>query len=448
MSETIEKKKMGRRDFLKAASLASGGILLVACAPQAAPTAASQPGEAPAAQGTVKLKGTGSMSIDIINKFLGVIKENLAAKNIELEMTATTFGNWSEYADKIVTMIAGGEQLDILMIAIEGLGLLGAKGILADLGQYMSVDPTTEKMINEDIHKSLTDMLRYQGKLLEIPFSWNNMITYYNTKIMGDLGVEIPERMNWDDFLTICKEVADVKGTESDRYAYSFWGQNFFGMHAWLFQNDGQGFLTDDWADSNCTNPKVLETLQYLADLILTHKVSPNPSGWAESDQFIAGNLGMLTCGRWCTEGMIKNGFKDFDIVYAPHKSGSTVTVAGTDGWGITTKSEHASEAFYAAAQLSGPDCSFEMIKMGGNIPALRSIAEKPEFLTTGPKNSKIFYESLDGAKAVPAPTNFNIVEPLVNRYLTPIWSGEQSVEAAMKACHDELQAEMDKIKG
>jgi len=447
MSETIQTKKMGRRDFLKAASIASGGILLVACAPQAAPKATEQPGEAPAAQGTVKLRGTGSMSMDIISKFLDAIKGNLAEKNIELEMTATTFGNWSEYADKIVTMIAGGEQLDILMIAIEGLGLLGSKKILADLGQYMSVDPVTEKMINEDIHKSLTDMLRYQGKLLEIPFSWNNMVTYYNTNIMKEVGVEIPERMNWDDFLTICKEVADVKGTAEDRYAYSFWGQHFFGMHAWLFNNDGQGFLTDDLADSNLLNPKVLETLQYLADLILVHKVSPNPAGWAESEQFVAGNLGMLTCGRWCTEGMIKNGFKEFDIAYAPHKSGDIVTVAGTDGWGITVKSEHPNEAFFAAKELSGPVCSFEMIKMGGNIPALRSIAEKPEFLTTGPKNSKIFYESLDGAKAVPSPTNFNLVEPLINRYLTPIWSGEQTVEQAMQAAHTELQAEMDKVK-
>lgn len=445
MSVSIQ-KKLGRRDFLKAAGLASTGVLFVACAPQA--PAANQPGDTPADKGPVSLKGTGSMSIDMINQFLEVIKPKLAEKNITLEMTATTFGPWSEYADKIVTMIAGGEQLDILMIAIEGLGLLGEKNILADLGQYMSTEPQIEKMINEDIHKSLTDMLRYQGKLLEIPFSWNNMILYYNTNVMSELGVEVPNKMNWDDFVTLCKEVADVKGTAEDRFAYSFWGQNFFGMHAWLFLNDGQGFLTDDLADSNCTNPKVLETLQYLADLILVHKVSPNPAGWSETDQFIAGNLGMFTCGRWCTEGMIKNGFKEFDIAYQPHKSGPFTTVAGTDGWGITTKSQYPNEAFYAAAQLSGPDCSLEMVKMGGNIPALRSTADRAEFLESGPKNSKIFYESLDGAKAVPAPTNFNIVEPIVNRHLMPIWSGETSVEDAMNAAHAELQAEMDKIKG
>lgn len=450
MTGTVETKKFGRRDFLRAAAAATGGIVLVACAPQQPATeqaGAEQPGEAPAAKGTVKIRATSSMSIDVVNQFAEILKPQLDEKSIALEMTTTQFANWSEYADKIVTQIAGGEQLDVLMIAIEGLGLLGAKNVLADLGSYLPADPETEKMIKEDIHPSLTSMLTYQGKLLEIPFSWNNMILYYNNKIMNEMGVEVPEKMTWDEFRDISKEVADVKGTAEDRYAYSFWGSSFFGMHSWLFMNDGKGFLTDDWADANCTDPKVMETLQFLADLILKDKVAPNPAGWAEQDQFIAGNLLMRTCGRWCIEGMQKNEFNDFDIVYQPHKSGDTITVAGTDGWGIATKSKNLNEAFFVAKELSGPECALAMIKLGGNIPALRSVAEKPEFLSSGPKNSKIFYDSLDGAKAVPAPTNFNIIEPLMDRHLAPIWNGEASVEDAMKAAQVELQAEMDKIK-
>lgn len=89
MSVSIQ-KKLGRRDFLKAAGLASTGVLFVACAPQA--PAGDQPGGAPADKGPVALRGTGSMSIDMINQFLGVIKPKLDEKNITLEMTATTFG--------------------------------------------------------------------------------------------------------------------------------------------------------------------------------------------------------------------------------------------------------------------------------------------------------------------------------------------------------------------
>jgi multiple sugar transport system substrate-binding protein len=344
-------------------------------------------------------------------------------------------------------MIAGGEQLDVLMIAIEGIALLGVKNILVDLTDFLAADPATDKMVKDDIAPALTDMLRYKGKLLEIPFSWNNMVIYYNTKIMAEKNITVPEKMTWDDFRGIASQVADVKGTAKDRFAYSFWGAGFFGMCAWLYMNDGQGVLNDDWTASNLNNPKVAETVQFLADLILKDKYSPNPAGWDEQAQFLAGNLVMRTCGRWCISGLLQNKFTDYDLVYNPHKSGPIVTVAGTDGWGVSSKTKNPNEAYAVAAALSGPGPSTEMVKLGGNIPALRSVSEKPEFSTYGPKNTKIFYESLNGAKALPAPVNFNVIEPLVDRNLAPIWNGEVSVEAGLAKAHSELQAEMDKIK-
>jgi len=441
-------RKMSRREFIQYASAASAGLVLAACAPTATtqPAAGGKEATAPA-QEKVLIRTTSQMAVDQVNGFAASIKDDLAAKNIELEIFQTEMDNWSQYADKIITQLAGGEQLDVLMIAIEGIWLLGVKNILADLNPYLAADPVTDKMIKEDIAPALTDMLKYQGKLLEIPFSWNNMILYYNTKIMADKGITVPLHMTWDDFLNICKEVADVKGEATDRYAYSFWPSGTFGWLSWLYMNDGQGFLTDDWADSNLNHPKVHETIQFMADLILTHKVAPNPAGWDEAGQFLAGNLVMRTCGRWCIAGLLQNEFKDYDLVYQPHKSGDVLTVAGTDGWGVSTKTKHPDQAFAVAAALSGPGPSLEMVKLGGNIPALRSVAEMPEFKEFGPANTKIFYESLSGAKALQAPINFNLIEPIVDRNFAPIWNGEVSVEEGLAAGHKELQEAMDKIK-
>jgi multiple sugar transport system substrate-binding protein len=380
MSDNVS-KQIGRRDFLRLASLISGGAILVACAPQAAPAqptvAAQQPTSVPAAKAAVTIHATTMVTVDMAKAFSASIKDSLAAKNITLDLFQTTMDNpdWAIYCDKLVTMIAGCEPLDVLMIAIEGIALMGYKNILSDLGSYLAADPTTENMIKTDMAPSLTDMLRYKGKLLEIPFSWNNMCIYYNTKIMAEKGITVPMHMTWDDFLNICQQVADVKGTAKDRYAYSFWGSGIFGMDSWLFMNDGQGELTDDWTASNLNNPKVIETVQYLADLILKYKVAPNPSGWDEEGQFVAGNLVMRTCGHWCIGSLINDKFTDYDLVYQPHKSGNTYTVAGTDGWGVTNISKYKNEAYTVAAALGGPGPSMEMVKAGGNIPTLRSVA-------------------------------------------------------------------------
>lgn len=404
MSEMISTRKMGRRVFLQIVSTASAGALLAACTPAAEKPAASEATKAPAAPAAkekVKIRTTSQMAVDQVNGFAASIKDSLAAKNIDLEIYQTQMDNWAQYADKIITQIAGGEQLDVLMIAIEGIALLGVKGILVDLAPFLMADPDTDKMIKDDMAPALTDMLKYKGKLLEIPFSWNNMVIYYNTKIMQEKNVTVPEKMTWDDFKGIAAQVADVKGTEKDRYAYSFWGGGFFGMCSWLYMNDGQGVLNDDWTDSNLNNPKVAETVQFLADLILKDKFAPNPSGWDEGGQFMAGNLVMRTCGRWCISGLLKNNFTDYDLTYQPHKSGQFTTVAGTDGWGVSSKSKTPNEAYVVAAALSGPGPSLEMVKLGGNIPALRSVADKPEFAQYGPKNTKIFYESLADRKSV-----------------------------------------------
>jgi len=155
----------------------------------------------------------------------------------------------------------------------------------------------------------------------------------------------------------------------------------------------------------------------------------------------------MRTCGRWCIGGSVAAEFTDYDIQYQPYKAGPLRTVAGTDGWGIATMSRYPDEAWQVVKLLSGKDASIDMVQIGGNIPTLRSVAEMPVFMDYGPKNTALFYKSLDAAKTVVSPANFNIIEPILDRNYATIWNGEKTVEEAVTAAHAELQVEMDKLK-
>jgi len=367
--------------------------------------------------------------------------------NLKVGQTVIGQGGWAAYSDKIITQIAGGEQLDAIMIAIEGLGLLSSKKILRPLDDFFNADAEAKNTLSNDVHKTLREMLQYRGKQMEYPFSWNNMVMYYNTKIFQEEGIDPPKpEWTWDDFLGVCKKVARVKGTAEDRFAYSFWGGSMFGMCAWFYNNDASP-LTNDWQDSNMLEPKVAETLQFLADLILKHKVTPNPTGWDEWPQFHAGHLAMRTCGRWCIGGSLKENFTTYDLQYQPHKAGPIKTVAGTDGWGIATVTRNPDEAWQTVKVLSGKVAARSMVKLGGNIPALRSIAEEPIFKDYGPSNTAIFYKSLDAAETVASPNNFNTIEPILDRHYSTIWNGQKTVPEVVQAAHKELQAEMEKLK-
>jgi multiple sugar transport system substrate-binding protein len=461
------KKLWTRRTFLRLGASATSVAVLAACQPQVVEKVVKetvvvegQPvvvekvvketvvveveAPAPAPPEVVPIVATSQMGITLWENSLKRAKERLP--HIDLRVTQTGMpGGWSGYADLVITQIAGGEQLDVIMIAVEGIPLLGAKNILRPLDELIDGDREAKAIIN-DTHPLLLEMLQWEGKQLEIPFSWNNMVMYYSTRIFEEKGLPPPKKdWTWDDFLKTCLTIANVRGTADDVYAYSFWGSGMFGMCAWYFVNDTSP-LTDDWRNSNMLDPKVEETLQFLADLILKHKVSPSPIGWDEWANFHAGHLAMRTCGRWCIGGSIKEDFEDYDLQYQPYNSGPFRTVAGTDGWGIATMSRYAEQAWEVVKLLSGEETSLDMVALGGNVPTLRSVAARPEFMDVGPANTAIFYESLDHAKTVVSPPNFNIIEPILDRHYATIWNGEKSVKEAVQAAHEELQAEMDKL--
>jgi multiple sugar transport system substrate-binding protein len=449
VSQPLGQRQISRRDMLRLSAMTTAGAFLAACAPAApaAPGQAAQGGAAAPSQTKVPIVATTQMPITQWDPAVERALTQLPNIDLTLTMTDISQGGWAGYSDNIVTLIAGGEQLDVIMIAIEGLGLLSEKQILAPLDDFLAADTAAKELLESDVHPTLRTMLQVDGKQMEYPFSWNNMVTYYNTAIFEEKGVTPPgPDWTWDDFLDTSLKIASVTGSADDLFAYSFWGSSAFGMSAWYFNNDTSA-LTPDWANSNLEDPKVAETLQFLADLILEHRVSPNPQGWDEQAQFLAGHLAMRTCGRWCIAGLQNEDFTTYDLQYQPHKSGPLKTVAGTDGWGVATATKTPQEAWEVVKFLSNTDAAIDMVKSGGNIPALRSVAEMDVFTEFGPPNTKLFYESLDVAATVPSPNNFNIVDPILNRHYQTIWNGEKTVEEALAAAHVELQAEMDKLK-
>ena len=470
----MNSKKLSRRDFLRMGTLTAAGAALAGCGGGATPApevikeqvevevtrVVEKEGETvietvveqvevvitatPPPKEPVDIVATSQMAIDTWDNSLDRALDRFTDINLKVTQTGMP-GGWSGYADQIITQIAGGVQLDVIIIAVEGIPQLGTNNILMPHEAFIGPDPEAQEII-EDTHELLLSMLSWEGKQLELPFSWNIMVMYFHTQIFEEKGVDPPAKdWTWDDFLATCLAIADVKGTEDDLYAYSFWGAGMFGMCAWYFVNDTSP-LTDDWKNSNMLDPKVAETLQFLADLILEHKVTPNPTGWDEWGQFHGGHLAMRTCGRWCISGSLGEGFETYDLQYQPYNSGSFRTVAGTDGWGIATMSDYPDEAWQIVKLLSGKEASIDMVQLGGNIPTLRSVAEMDVFKEYGPPNTALFYESLDYAKTVVSPPNFNIIEPILDRNYATIWSGEKTVEEVVQIAHEELQAEMDKL--
>jgi len=205
-NSTASPRTLSRRDMLRLSALTATGALVAACAPTAT-TSEGESGAAPAQERT-SIIATTQMGLGQWDPTLDRAQEMLPEIDLTITQTPIQSG-WSGYSDQIVTQIAGGEQLDVIMIAIEGLRLLTDRNILMPLDEFFAADPAEQEVLENDIHITLREMLQVDGQQMEYPFSWNNMVMYYNTAIFEEEGLEPPTSdWTWDDFLETCVTIA------------------------------------------------------------------------------------------------------------------------------------------------------------------------------------------------------------------------------------------------
>ena len=160
--QKISHQSLSRREMMRLAGVGVAGAALAACAaPAAAPDSG---GESAPAQEPVTVIATTSMPVNTFDNSLNRSLEQLP--NIDLEVNANGWGEggWDGYSDTLLTRIAGGEQIDVIMIAIEGLRLLTAKNVLVPLDDFLATDQPAKDILENDVHVTLREMLQVDGK--------------------------------------------------------------------------------------------------------------------------------------------------------------------------------------------------------------------------------------------------------------------------------------------
>jgi multiple sugar transport system substrate-binding protein len=438
------KTKIPRRQFLKGVGVATGAVALGAVAHRV--QAEEVTGRRMLAQA-----GARPVTLTYVNYSTGVDKpmwDALIAEftklhpNITIKYVPTPGDSWGDYFDKLATMIAGGNPPDVSRVAIEGTRLMVSRGLAVPLDDYMKGDPEIDDFL-KDVSPKLLEAFRVEGKTYELPFDWNNMIIYYNTKMLQKEGLQPPKK-DWskDDFLTLAQQLTKRSSSgEPEVFGFGFAVQYFSGTVPWMFAN-GTNLLSDDWTKSNLKDPKVLEALQFMQDLVWKYKVSPKPPA-SHSDIYslmAAGKVAMAGGGRWPVLQMTKAGFTDFDIQYFP-KWREQVTEFGLGGVVILKSSRAPKEAWQWVRFLSSKRAHELMTKVGQAIPARRSVAESPAMFELPPKSAKIYYESILGANAkpVPSPPTYNRIEATWRRYLGRVLANELAPAAALQECDKEF---------
>ena len=365
---------------------------------------------------------------------------NAKYPNVKVDVSIDPISTgWGDYVTKVLGEFNSGASADVYGTAIETFQAFSSRDLFIPLNDYVKANTGFS-----DFAPSLFEQASYKGNINYIPIGWNNIMINYNRDLFAKAGVAAPKAgWTWAEFRETAKAltVKDGSGTVT-QFGYEVPNQNFF-IQPWLFSN-GTGALNDDWTASNMLDPRVSESLQFLFDLIHVDGVSPIPGKDTMDNQFMAGQVAMISRGHWILENA-KKAKLNMDIAIPPSKESDT-TVIGFGGYAISKSSQHAELAKALITELTSVETQIEEGEGGGGVPGRKTAAETPGFLAF-PPSAALYYQTLAHTKSVPSPANFQEVEKIFMRHYTAMMSGEVSIADGVKLADTELNESFARLK-
>jgi multiple sugar transport system substrate-binding protein len=362
--------------------------------------------------------------------------KRFAAKhpNINVAVQVVSIPNgWSPYFAKILTEVAGGKAPDIIGIATEGAQLIGAKNLALSLDPLIKRDEAELADFFSDINPKLFSPFKVKGKTVAMPYSWNNMVMFYNTKLFKKLGIPVP-KATWtgDDFVSAAKKVQ-----ASGPFGYSLWPNGTFGIVCWMYTAGG-GLLDSTLTKSTATLPANVTAMQFLQDLRWKYKVAPSPDP-NYTTLFQAGRTGMISAGRWPVAGYVAAKWTDYDVQYLPTLGPGRKNIFGVGANVIYKGGPHVEEAWTFLKYLATKEYQLLNASLGASIPTRRSVAYTASAMNP-PHNYKIYYDSLNSTASVPAPPQFNEMESALDAQYSKLMANEITPKAMLTALDAQLK--------
>ena len=482
-SSTADQRRFTRRAALQAAVGLMGASLLAACSapPAAAPTSppapAAQPTTAPAAQPTAATaaaapttapaKTTNNQPVKLRyalwdEAFLPIVTSTFAdftANNpgISVEPEIVPF---DDHFTKLQREFAGGNAADVFHLNT-------ANAAAFTFGkQLLPIDDrlTQAGLKRDDFLKESLDIYLYpDGKLYALPFYLDSMGFAYNEDLLARAKVPTPKdlqaqgKWDWAALRDMARELTSGDGPDK---VHGFLAQNDgqTGYFNFIFGNDG-ALWNEDYTKTGLDSPADMEALQFMADLILKDKTSPDPQALqtqAKLPRFYAQKLATFMAGSFNIINLRKN-ITDFpwDVTLMP-KGKKQVGFIHALAHGIYARSSNADAAWELVKFMSTPDQVKKWGTEGVGVPALKSQAGA--FASPPPANIQAFVDAINGAKAnlqnvqigksgVPLGVRDGVVTANRGKQIGEVFSGRQSVEDAMKALAAEMNKALEETK-
>jgi multiple sugar transport system substrate-binding protein len=367
----------------------------------------------------------------------------------------------ADYEAKMSAMVAGNEAPDLGYIR-DFMALDFAKqGMLYNIFDLIDKDGTISR---DDFIENLF-LYWDKDKSYGMYTATEAYGLFYNKEAFKEAGIDgLPTSMDkaltWDQLVEIARKLTiDQNGKNAtepgfDSTKIKQYGIRFdFNQGAYmpLVQSNGGDYVTDD-NQFGLAQPKALEVIQNLSDLITKYHVAPSPAE-AKSLPSTAVSLttrqaAIIMIGQWVLLDLAESGV-DYGVGVLPNM-GQYVTSPGWGTIGIFKSSQHPEEAYLFWKWLCSTENSMDAHKAGLWMPLMKKYYTDEnlikEWATGNPAHPEgyvdaIMKPALTNLKQHPSSyvKNFPKIDALVQPALERIYMGQETAEQAMKKIEPEV---------
>lgn len=246
-----------------------------------------------------RIAGT-SKQVEVYNDILDDFKE----RHPEVEIIDNSQSDESAYNNLIASDIATGDMPNIFRIqGVANLADYIDNGLIKDVSDYLEEDPEWGDGFTEG-SLSYFNVPGHEDGVYAIPIESGTIGFYYNKAIMESAGIsEFPK--TWNELLDAIEKLRAIDvipiamGAQSTYMAGHLHDSIFY---KWL-GTDAAKRLGN--REMNWTDEEVVQTLQFVKDLIEAGAFDPNAAGLTDEmayTQFKEGQAAMILTGSWNIE--------------------------------------------------------------------------------------------------------------------------------------------------
>lgn len=361
--------KVSRRDFLKLAGLAAGGVLLNACAPS---------GNAPASS---------ENKIQLVYQdwrtewFPPMVQQMLEQYHLDHpDVRVFYVPDPVDVEERLLADMKAGVAPDVFAACCSFYPILAQEDQTLDLRPFVEKDLDQETIDDWD-RVQYEALFTRDGRQYGLPKYHGALALYYNKDYFDDYGVEYPDgTWDHDDYLEAMKRLTHDRDGDGE---IDLWGSimdvswDRIQMHV----NGWGGHFVDPQDATRCLlgEPEALEGMEWIRARIWDDRVMAGPldvQNVGPSQAFAAGKVAMAEDGSWALKDVLS--MADFRVGVAPFPAGPVrrVTLATTDGFGIYKRTRYPQDAWELIKFLISKEYGRAMAEANFLQPARASLVQ------------------------------------------------------------------------